>query len=89
MKVKNFHANNKMTENNDIVMEEYFERDVKHELDSNMELERSKKLKHEFLSDGKEVKEEYFEIDVTSEFESDVEIDEMFIVYSISFIKIL
>ena len=52
MKVKNFHANNKMTENNDIVMEEYFERDAKHELDSNMELERSKKLKHGFLSDG-------------------------------------
>ena len=49
-----------------------------------IKLERS-----EILSDEKEVKEEYFEIDVTSDFESDVEIDEMFIVYSISFIKIL
>ena len=48
-------------------MEEYFERDVKHELVSNIEFKRSEKLKHEFLSDEKEVKEEYFEIDVKSE----------------------
>ena len=53
-----------------VVMEEYFETDVKFKVDSDTELDRSKDLKHESLSDGIE---EYFERDVKSDVESDVE----------------
>ena len=57
-------------------MEEYFEADVKSEVDFATEHDMSKKLKHEFLSDNdKEGMEEYFETDVKSEVESDVEIE--------------
>ena len=51
-------------------MEEYFETDVKFKVDSDTELDRSKDLKHEFLSDRIE---EYFERDVKSDVESDVD----------------
>ena len=61
---------------NDVAMEEYFETDVKSEVDSDNELDRSTVLKHEFLSDNDvEGMEEYFERDVKSEVESDVELD--------------
>ena len=53
-----------------VVMEEYFETDVKFKVDSDTELDRSKDLKHEFLSDRIE---EYFERDVKSDVESDVD----------------
>ena len=57
--------------------EEYFEKDVKHEIDSDMELDRSKELKHELLfdSDKEGMVKEYFEKDVKSEVESEVELD--------------
>ena len=49
-------------------MEEYFEPNVKSEVDTNIELDRSKELKHEFLHDSeKEGVDEYFERDVKSE----------------------
>ena len=38
--------------NDDNEMEEYFESNVKSEVDSDTELDRSKELKHEFLSDN-------------------------------------
>ena len=60
-------------------MEEYFERDVKSEFVSDMELDRPKELKHEFKSDDHKDKDdmlkEYFEKDVKSGDESDVELD--------------
>ena len=57
-------------------MKEYFERDAKSEVDSDTELDRSKELKHEFLSDNDmEGMEEYFETDVKSEVESDSELE--------------
>ena len=48
----------------DMVREEYFERDVKFEVDSSMKLERSAILKHESLSDNDDGLEECFEKEV-------------------------
>ena len=62
----------------DILMGEYFENDIKSELDSDIELDTSRELKNEFLSDNhnvREVEEEYFKIDVKSDIESYVELD--------------
>ena len=65
------------TENlsDDMVMEEYFERDVKFEVDSSIKLERSAILKHESLSDNDDELEEYFEKEVKSEVYSDIDHD--------------
>ena len=63
-----------LSDNDDMQMEEYFETDVKPEVDSDIELQRSNVIKHEFLSENdKEWMEEYFERDVKSEVESDIE----------------
>ena len=56
-----------------MVMEEYFERDVKFEVDSTFNLERSTKLKHESLCDKDDRLEEYFEKEVKSEVDFDIE----------------
>ena len=57
-----------LSDNEDVAMEEYFERDAKSEVDSDTELDRTKELKHELLSDnGMEGMEEYFETEVKSE----------------------
>ena len=57
-----------------VVMEEYFEIDVKSEVASNIEQDSSKELKHELLSDNdNEGIKEYIERDVKSEVESDLE----------------
>ena len=61
-----------LSDKNDLAMEEYFETDVKYEV--NMELDRSKELKHKILSDSDKKcmdMEEYFERDVKSEVEPD------------------
>ena len=55
----------------DVALEEYFETDVKFEVDSEKEPDRSTKCKQGFLSDNdiKEEMEEYFERDIKSEVE--------------------
>ena len=53
-----------LTDNGNMAMEEYFERDVKCEDDFDVEIE-SKELKHEFIfENAKEGMTEYFETDV-------------------------
>ena len=56
-----------------MLMEEYFERDVKLEVDSTIKLDRSTKLKHESLCDADDELEEYFEKEVKSEVDSDID----------------
>ena len=57
-----------LSEDDDMQKAEYFETDVKPEVDSDIELQRSKVIKHESLSENdKEGMEEYFERDVKSE----------------------
>ena len=57
-----------LSDNDDVAMEEYFEIDIKSEVDSDIEPKRSKELKQEFLSDNHEEEMmEYFESDVKSE----------------------
>ena len=58
-----------------MVVEEYFEKDVKLEVDSIIKLERSTKLKHESLSDNDDGLKEYFEKEVKSEIDSDIDHD--------------
>ena len=65
------------TENHsdDLVMQEYFERDVKFEVDSTIKVDRSTKLKLESLSVNNDELEEYFEKEVKSEIDSDNDSD--------------
>ena len=59
-----------LSNNEDAAIKEYFETDVKSEVDSDTELDRTKELKHELLSDnGMEGMEEYFETEVKSKVE--------------------
>ena len=60
-----------LSDNDDIAMEEYFETDVKFEVD----FDGSKKLKHEFSDSDKEGMTEYFETDVKSEEDFDIELE--------------
>ena len=55
-----------------MVMEEYFERDVRFKVDSPIKLERSTKIKLESLSDNEDGLEEYFEKEFKSELDSDI-----------------
>ena len=59
----------------DMVIEEYFERDVKFEVDSTIKVERSTKLKLELKLESLSVNdnelEEYFENEVKSEIDND------------------
>ena len=73
---QNFPCQDWKTEADDMVVEEYFEKDVKLEVDSIIKLEGSTKLKLESLSviDDDEL-EEYFEKEVKSEVDSDSDHD--------------